>query len=108
MGTKSMPVATANSGKCRMIMIDGSLTIYEVSELQTKLLEYLKSDNKFLVNLSKVESCDSAGVQLICSFVKEIELQGGTASLEGYSETVLTMFNKIGVNITTLFQKKDE
>ncbi len=107
MGTKSMPIATANEGKCRMILIDDSLTIYQVSELQVKLLEYIKNEKKILLNLSKVESCDSAGVQLICSFVKEVELQGGSVSLEGYSDSVLTMFAKIGVNISTIFDNKE-
>jgi len=108
MSIKSIPVATTRLGKTKLIMIDGAITIYEVSELQVELLEYLKKDKNILLDLSKVESCDSAGVQLICSFVKEVELQGGTIVLEAYSDAVLNICNKIGIDIAALFIERKE
>jgi anti-anti-sigma regulatory factor len=52
------------------VRLQGALHISEVEELRSALLGELASAAKLTLDLSGVESCDTASFQLLCSFQK--------------------------------------
>lgn len=70
---------------CCNIQCGEALTIYEVGAIKAKLLPLTKEVSNYRIDLSKIEDIDTAGIQLLLAFQKQIENEGGTVRLEGYS-----------------------
>jgi anti-anti-sigma factor len=47
--------------------IDGSIDIYNASQLRSALGDYVRSHEEVVLDLTRVESIDVVGLQLLCS-----------------------------------------
>ncbi len=83
------------------LTLDGSLTIYEAKEIFETLKKEVSSVDSIKLVLSDIESCDTAGVQLICALVKEIQKQDKKIILSNFSASFIEASTAIGTNITT-------
>lgn len=97
MGCKSMPFATSGKGKCRFLSVSGDAVIDTVSELQQEIITASKKDVNYLVDLSGVESCDAAGLQLIFSLFSHLTERGSLFKVEECSPCVEELLNVTGM-----------
>ena len=77
--------------------IEVEMTIYNASELKKKFMPLMDETHDLVVNLSKVTEIDSAGVQLLMLLKKERAIRGKTLTLIDHSNTVLDVFELIGL-----------
>lgn len=56
----------------KQFIFENELTISSVSNISSKLFEYLKATKKCELNFSKIEKIDISGLQLLISFLQEV------------------------------------
>ncbi len=83
------------------LTLNGSLTIYEAKEVFESFKKETSSVDSIKLVLTDIESCDTAGVQLICALVKEMQKQGKKITLSTFSASFIEASTAIGTNITT-------
>jgi len=66
---------TADAGVLRL---GGALDIYGAEQLREALLARFREANEVVIGLGKVESCDTAGIQLLLS-ARRMAAEGGRA-----------------------------
>ena len=65
-----MPIETQPiDGRCA-VRISGALNIWEAAETWRALLPLLSSPEPLMVDLSAVETCDGAGLQILCQIAR--------------------------------------
>ena len=77
----------------------GELTIYTAAENKDKLLDLIGRSKSLEIDLSQVNECDSAGLQLLILAQRESQRQNLDIKLTGHSEAVLEvvdLFNLSG------------
>jgi anti-anti-sigma factor len=75
-----------------------SLDLYSVTDLRTPLLERLAGAGETIVDLSQVESCDCAGLQLLCAARKSARIAGKTLHIINLSSAIRTSMDSIGLD----------
>jgi len=65
-----MPIESQTIDHRRTVFIRGALSIWEAADTWRGLLPLLSSPDPMTVDLSEVESCDGAGLQIICQIVR--------------------------------------
>ncbi|WP_321472963.1 STAS domain-containing protein [uncultured Paludibaculum sp.] len=68
--------------------VRGAVEIADVEELHDALCGVVGGHPNSMVDLSEVESCDAASMQLLCSAVKTAERLGGRLTLKAPSDAV--------------------
>lgn len=82
-----MQVQVKTTARQTQITLSGEFTIYQVAEAKALLLDDAQGlDKKVMLDLSKVEELDTAGVQLLFMLRKLIIGQGGTLAIKTISE----------------------
>ena len=76
-----------HEGLCR-IRIDGDLTIYEAAEARETLVGLLAACTWFELDLSEVSTLDTAGIQLLLAWGREIQASGRQVEVSGTSDAV--------------------
>ncbi|MCS7215517.1 MAG: STAS domain-containing protein [Thermodesulfovibrio sp.] len=69
------------------IKIDGSLTINEVLNMKKELSKLINAKN-INFDLSEIQEFDSAGFQLLYTFIRDKRKEGITVIIDGISEIV--------------------
>lgn len=92
-----MPFATSGKGKCRFLSVSGDAVIDTISELQKEILAATKKDVNYLIDLSSVESCDMAGLQLIYSIFSYLTQKECLFKLEESSACVDELLTLTGI-----------
>jgi anti-anti-sigma factor len=82
--------------------LTGALDINTADEVRKVLLECLEQHTSISVDLSKVESCDAAGVQLLLALEKSTESAGKPFSLVGVSEAFARDCASLGISMVPL------
>ncbi len=71
-----------------LLTFQGPITIYQVKDLREEILPCTDKYDRLALDLSGVDDCDSAGVQLLYSVLKTVEEKGGKISVKGASTEV--------------------
>jgi anti-anti-sigma factor len=80
-----------------VISLSGALEIYDVESLRDVLLRELTGRGELVLDLAGVSSCDTAGVQLLCSARKTLEQRGKRFHIERASAAFLTCCQRLGL-----------
>jgi ABC-type transporter Mla MlaB component len=83
------------------LTVEKKLTIYEVTEIQKKILTLLESDSHLQMDLSQVTECDTAGIQLLCSILFTSQKENRKITINTFSRTIQNTAKTIGVQLTT-------
>jgi anti-anti-sigma factor len=83
-----------------ILRLAGSLEIREVDELHRALRDFLSGESKPVIDLSAVESCDTAGLQLLVSARKTAERAGKPFRLTGIPVAVSDAAASLGVSLS--------
>ncbi len=70
--------------------LSGSLTIYDVGELQTQLTEACSMDQPMIVDLGGVTDIDTAGLQWLIALRRTL---GEQLALQNHSQTVIELLD---------------
>ena len=71
-----------------VLKLSGPLEISDAVELQQALRELLDTAAKPVVDLSEVDACDTAALQLLCSARRTAELSGKPYSVRGVPDAI--------------------
>ena len=88
---------TAADGATRMA-IDGDLIIYHADEIKRRLIEGIRGNEVFELDLSRVGEMDSAGFQLLALAKQESHQAGHTLRIVSHSPAVreiIEFFNMV-------------
>jgi anti-anti-sigma factor len=98
-----MPIETKKqAGKCTCYL-SGDLRIWEAAEIWHQLYPLLISAEPLCIDLQAVNSCDGAGVQILCQVLRQAADRGAdTVTVGGVSETVVSTLQQAGVDTQAL------
>jgi anti-anti-sigma factor len=88
-----------NNPSGNVIEISGVLAINEAQELRDSLLRHSANNDHLLLDLSAVEACDTAGLQVLLAARRHAESLSKTFHLTAVSEPVLKMVSALGVTL---------
>ena len=89
-----------------ILKIEGSLSIYEAADLREELLANVIGD--LTLDLSEVDVCDTAGVQILVAAGKSADRAGKSFTAVGYSAGVKEAFGQVGLNCQEIFNGNKE
>ena len=92
-----MRVAKDDSG--RVLKIAGALDIGEAEELHRVLRDFLCGESSAVVDLSEVEACDTAALQLLCSARKTAARASRPLQFSGISAAVRNTASELGLSL---------
>lgn len=96
-----MQVQYKTTARQTRITLSGELTIYQVADVKALLLDEAKGlDKKVLLDLSRVEELDTAGVQLLFMLKKLVLQQGGTLAISDVSESARNILDCLNCSAT--------
>ncbi len=81
---------TTISDDMEILVLDEDISIIHVAKLKENWLPYVDSLKNITIDAEKVEDIDTAGLQLLLSFVKTIKEKGRKVSWQAPSETLVT------------------
>ncbi len=84
------------------VKIKGAMSIEEAAELGKALLESITENSGLELDLSEVDDCDTAGIQLLCSAGKTARASKKTFSVTACSDYVKYEAESIGLNLDTV------
>ena len=82
----------------RILKFGDKLTIYQVSDIQKGLLGSLSEKLDLELDLSEVEECDTAGIQILLSLMKSASSMKIDLSFENISNAVKGTAIHLGLN----------
>ncbi len=95
----SMPFATGAKGKFRYLLISGELTIDNCNQIHAEMVKAVKNDVSYVIDMSKVKSCDLSGAQLIYSLFAELERKGSLFKIRDTSEELKTILSSFSMEL---------
>lgn len=84
-------------GLCKLA-IDEDMTIYAIDILKTEMSKMMDVYENFELNLSGVEEIDSAGIQLLLAFNRELTRKKQKLTLTSISKDVSDLLENYGVS----------
>jgi len=85
-----------------LVKLRGDLHISNAEDLRKALIVELASTSALVLELSEVDSCDSASLQLLCSLKKSAEACGKVVSVTGQSTAMVDTCSMIGFPLKDL------
>lgn len=98
--TETQPIT--EPGQDTTWRLEGALTIYTVETLRTQMIERLSKPGGLNLDLSAVDSCDCAGLQLLCSARKHPLAPGASFQVDNFSPAIVTAAEGIGLDLSPL------
>jgi len=93
-----MPVVKETiDGRCR-VHLEGALSIWEAAATWNSLYALLSAPEPLEVDLSAVESCDGAGIQILCQLRKMLAQGPGKGRITGISDEVREAMRLAGLD----------
>jgi anti-anti-sigma factor len=100
LGEDEMKVIEKKKDKEKVsIALEGDMTIYSVKELKNELSGYFTNIRNMEFDLSKIDTIDTSGFQLLATAMKELEERDKTFSIINPSDDVKRIFKLYGENI---------
>jgi len=81
------------------IPIKGPLTVYTVEGIRDMILGQIQSKQDVVVDLAEVDSCDCAGLQLLCAAHKSTCVNGKSIHLVNLSKPIVEMAKELGLDL---------
>jgi anti-anti-sigma factor len=88
-----------NNPSGNVLEISGVLDINQAHELRDSLLRHSANSDHLRLDLSAVEACDTAGLQVLLAARRHSESLSKTFHLTAVSEPVLKMVSALGVTL---------
>ena len=82
------------------IKIHVDLVIAKVAQLHSVLMKEWRNDKPISVDLSEVNACDTAGIQLLCSMLVESRKAGFQMEVIACTPEVSTTAKNLGIVLT--------
>ncbi|GEM_PF-3422545 len=79
------------------IVLEPVITIAEAAALKSRLLPYVGHGGEIVMDGSRVESVDSAALQVLLAFVRSARAHGAVIHWSGISETLLNTAQLLGL-----------
>lgn len=93
--------STTKSDSTAPLRLEGELTIYNVESWRARIMERLSQPGDVTIDLSGVEKCDCAGLQLLCSARKGVS-NAGKGLLSNLSPSIRAAAENIGLDLSQL------
>jgi anti-anti-sigma factor len=84
------------------VQVRGELHISEAQELRSALIGELAAVSRLVLDLSEVDSCDTASLQLLCSLQKSAQCDGKELRLLAPSAAIHNATSVLGLSIEDL------
>lgn len=81
-----MPIENEIVDGCNRVRIVGALSIWEASNTWNNLYSLLSAPGPVEIDLSAVESCDGAGLQIVCQLHKLLAQRPDKGQIAGISD----------------------
>lgn len=94
-----MPIENQIIEGRRMVLIRGALNIWEAADTWRGLLPMLSSPDPLTFDLSEVESCDGAGLQIVGQIVRAAVAPGADITIGTPSPAVMAALAQAGLNM---------
>ena len=82
--------------KCLDVKVEGKLDAVTSPELEEKLMPALADIQTLVFDFSELKSISSAGLRVLLTATKQMDLQGGTMTIRNASEDVKKVFKLTG------------
>ena len=92
-----MRIAMGESGS--VLHISGNLSIETAEELRAAMLDPLAAASDISLDLSAVEACDTAALQLLCSACKTAQARGKRLEFVGMPDAVVQTALALGLTV---------
>lgn len=79
--------------------LSGSLQIQDVKELKNSISISKGNAKRNILDLSAVEVCDTAGLQQICTILKDAERQGIVLEIPSWPEAISETARILGIKL---------
>ena len=93
-----MPFVTRSDNPYRQCAITGALSIWEVSEIWQALAPLLRTTGPLHIDLSAVEACDAAGLQIISRIQRQTHRGAADVRFTGLSSALLQAMQSAGMD----------
>jgi anti-sigma B factor antagonist len=93
-----------NEEKKALLKPDCDLSIYEANELKSRLVSLLEDNDILELDISNIITCDTAGLQLLCSAKKTADSMGKKLIITGISREVEAGMLKTGITMEMISQ----
>lgn len=103
-----MPFASQNHGSAFMVNISGTLTIDTVNDHIPKLMKVYNKSCQILLNVGHLDECDTAGIQLLWTFVNDVQKKGNEVELHALSDSFKKSAEISGFDLNKIFTKNLE
>jgi anti-anti-sigma factor len=95
-----MPIESQTiDGRC-VCRISGGLNIWEAAAVWERILPLLSAAQPLIVDLSAVDACDGAGIQILCQLQRAGQAPGAPVALTGASTAVITTMKQAGIDFS--------
>jgi anti-anti-sigma factor len=93
-----MPIESQTiDGRC-VCRISGGLNIWEAAAVWERILPLLSAAQPLIVDLSGIDACDGAGIQILCQLRRAADNPGIPVALTGASTAVTTTMKQAGID----------
>ncbi len=83
-----MPVQNETIDGRNRVRISGALSIWEAAAVWGGIHPLLQAPGPLEIDLTAVESCDGAGIQILCQIQKALARRGEACRISGISDPV--------------------
>ncbi len=97
----------ARDGRVQL-KVEGQMTVMVALELRDQLAECFESYEGVILDLEGAESCDMAGVQLLCSARRTAFETGKEFSVTGASSAVMESVSLAGLDLKEILNVREE
>ena len=94
-------VCTLPAGE-QPVRVEGELSIRNADEVHHSLLAATASITEVVLDLSSVEECDAAGLQLLCAVRRSAAQRGQRFAITGASQAVQSAAEVLGLRLMEL------
>lgn len=99
MPVQELPATTTDAAP---IILEGDCTIVDAEAWQRRFIDWLAGHTSLVLNLSGVEHCDAAFLQLLCALRQAAALRGCPYRLAGLSAAVVDAAAELGLDLAEL------
>ncbi len=103
-----MALETQKTDERSLCKLNGALNIWEAADIWRQLRGLLLSPEPLTLDLTQVEACDGAGIQIICQIQHAIRQRGKRVEISGLSEPVQAAMAQAGIDTQGFLKPEGE
>jgi len=86
-----------------VLRLNGNLTIYEISDIQKEIINSFAGDMNLEIDLSGVEECDTAGIQVLLSLASSAKDIKKKFTVLKISDAVIKVARELAIDLDESF-----